>query len=183
MERIARAQQGDRAAFAELCALYDRLVRSWIVRYLWGTTSFRIQESEDLALEVWLKLYSNLDTLRDPTGFEAYLHRLTRRVVIDHWRKQGRREHNSLQPETETGNTPMERLPAPTAGVEETVLNKLIREQWWVLLTPQERVAVMMDIYEGASHKQIGEELQLSKDQIYRLFKRVYGLLRRLDGE
>jgi RNA polymerase sigma-70 factor (ECF subfamily) len=81
---IARAQQGDEAAFAALFNAHKRRVYSLCLRMTGDTT-----EAEDLTQEAFLQLFRKISTFRGESAFTTWLHRLVVNVVLMHLRKKG----------------------------------------------------------------------------------------------
>lgn len=83
---VAAALSGDEDAFG---ALYDKYVND-IFRFV----SFRVRskdEAEDLTADIFLKAWQYLSSgKRDIENFKALLYRISRNIVIDHYRKSGR---------------------------------------------------------------------------------------------
>jgi len=86
-ELIRRAQTGDSAAFNEIVLAYRKRIMGHISR-----TIARQEDVEDVAQEVFLRLYFSLDQLRTPEVFEPWLYRLTVNAAFDYLRKQRRRQ-------------------------------------------------------------------------------------------
>lgn len=85
-EVIKRAQTGDSAAFNEVVLAYRKRVLGTIARSI-----ARPEDVEDVAQEVFLRLYFSLEQLRTPEVFEPWLYRLTINAAYDYLRKQKRR--------------------------------------------------------------------------------------------
>jgi RNA polymerase sigma-70 factor (ECF subfamily) len=85
-ELIKRAQAGDNAAFNEVVLAYRKRILGTITRVI-----ARPEDVEDVAQEVFLRLYFSLDQLRTPEVFEPWLYRLTVNAAYDYLRKQRRR--------------------------------------------------------------------------------------------
>ena len=81
---IARAQQGDEAAFEALFNAHKRRVYSLCLR-MTGNTA----EAEDLTQEAFLQLFRKISTFRGESAFTTWLHRLVVNVVLMHLRKKG----------------------------------------------------------------------------------------------
>jgi len=81
-----RAQTGDSAAFNEVVLAYRKRVLGTIARSI-----ARPEDVEDVAQEVFLRLYFSLEQLRTPEVFEPWLYRLTVNAAYDYLRKQRRR--------------------------------------------------------------------------------------------
>src|SRR6201985_305668 len=85
-ELITRAQKGDSAAFNEIVSVYRKRILGTITRLI-----ARPEDVEDVAQEVFLRLYFSLDQLRTAEVFEPWLYRLTVNAAYDYLRKQRRR--------------------------------------------------------------------------------------------
>jgi RNA polymerase sigma-70 factor, ECF subfamily len=83
---IKRAQNGDDAAFNEIVTGCRRRILGTVARLIG-----RPEDVEDVAQEVFLRLYFSLDQLRAPEGFDSWLYRLTVNAALDHLRKRRRR--------------------------------------------------------------------------------------------
>lgn len=80
---IARAQQGDEAAFSAIFEAHKRRVYSLCLR-MTGNTA----EAEDLAQEAFLQLFRKIATFRGESAFSTWLYRLVFNVVLMHLRKK-----------------------------------------------------------------------------------------------
>ena len=85
-ELIQKAQKGDDAAFNQVVVAYRKRILGTIARLIG-----RPEDVEDVAQEVFLRLYYSLDQLRTPEVFEPWLYRLTVNASYDYLRKQRRR--------------------------------------------------------------------------------------------
>jgi RNA polymerase sigma-70 factor, ECF subfamily len=82
---VARAQQGDEAAFAEIFERHKRRVYSLCLRFT------RIPaDAEDLTQEVFLLLFRKISTFRGESAFSTWLHRMAVNVAFMHLRKKTR---------------------------------------------------------------------------------------------
>ena len=80
---IARILDGDRKAFAVLVQRYSRYVYAQIAR------SIRlVDDVEDIAQIVFIKVYENLHQLRKPDRFRPWLHSIVRNAVNSHHRRR-----------------------------------------------------------------------------------------------
>src|SRR5438874_4282956 len=90
-ELIKRAQKGEGAAFNQVVSVYRRRILGTIARLI-----ARSEDVEDVAQEVFLRLYFSLDQLRTPEVFEPWLYRLTVNASYDYLRKQRRRMESRM---------------------------------------------------------------------------------------
>src|SRR5438105_13400861 len=88
---IKRAQQGDGAAFNEVVLAYRKRTLGTIGRLI-----SRPEDVEDVAQEVFLRLYFSLNQLRTAEVFEPWLYRLTVNAAYDYLRKSRRRMESRM---------------------------------------------------------------------------------------
>src|SRR5690348_1206735 len=82
-ELIERAQSGDSGAFNEIVLAYRKRILGTISRLIG-----RPEDVEDVAQEVFVRLYYSLDQLRTPEVFEPWLYRLTVNASYDYLRRR-----------------------------------------------------------------------------------------------
>ncbi len=85
-EVIGRARAGDASAFNEMVLAYRKRILGTISRLIG-----RPEDVEDVAQEVFVRLYYSLDQLRTPEVFEPWLYRLTVNAAYDYLRRAKRR--------------------------------------------------------------------------------------------
>ncbi|TQK51116.1 RNA polymerase sigma-70 factor (ECF subfamily) [Streptomyces sp. SLBN-118] len=89
-EDVARAQQGDEAAFAAAF----RLVQPRLLGYLRGLVG---DDAEDVASDAWLEIVRDLGRFRgDGAGFRAWTACIARNRAIDHLRRLRSRPRGTL---------------------------------------------------------------------------------------
>jgi RNA polymerase sigma-70 factor (ECF subfamily) len=90
-ELIKKAQQGDAAAFGDLYECHAPV----IFRYLFAHLDSRM-DAEDLTGEVFLKTWQSLPKYNEHgVPFLAFLFRIARNVLVDHYRRNSRQESKS----------------------------------------------------------------------------------------
>ena len=90
-ELIRRCQRGDKGAFAELVRKYQRFVFSLLFRMLPDKDSV-----EDLAQEVWVKVYNSIGKVKTYSSFKSWLNRIAITTYYSKKRKEGDRNEVSL---------------------------------------------------------------------------------------
>jgi RNA polymerase sigma-70 factor (ECF subfamily) len=91
-QRVVRAVLGgDRNAFGDVVARYQKLVASVAWRY-----GIRHEEIEDVVSEVFIKTYRNLHQYRPDHPFSTWLYRLAANHVLDRGRR-ARREGQRVE--------------------------------------------------------------------------------------
>ena len=139
--------------------------------------------AEELAQEVFLRVYRARDTYRAEARFSTWLYRIATNLGVNYARDT-RHERNAStiyldETDSETGTTPDVADSTPSA--ESRLLNRerlnAIRQH--VLALPErQRMAVLMHKYEGMDYKQIGDVLKLSESATKSLLFRAYQTLR-----
>ncbi len=91
-EVIRQIRSGDDSAFDELMRRYQRAVVNFVYRMLGNA-----DDSDDIAQEVFVRVYQNLDTYRPETRFSTWLFALARNAAIDRLRWRERHPTESIE--------------------------------------------------------------------------------------
>jgi RNA polymerase sigma-70 factor (ECF subfamily) len=168
-ELIKRAQAGDNAAFNEVVLAYRKRILGTITRVI-----ARPEDVEDVAQEVFLRLYFSLDQLRTPEVFEPWLYRLTVNAAYDYLRKQRRRPEFRMSDLSEQ-QVLMADAAAGGKVEHDQQYQKRIRESVDALLgavSEQDRILLMMKEVEGLSLKELEKIYQVNENALkVRLFR------------
>jgi RNA polymerase sigma-70 factor (ECF subfamily) len=166
-------------------AAFDVLLRKYrkpIVNFMYRMTRNQAV-AEELAQEVFLRVYRSRETYRAEARFSTWLYRIATNLGVNHARDTKNERSAATvyldEPDTETGTTPD--VADQTPGAESAMLRNermaAIREH--VMALPErQRMAVLMHKYEGMDYKQIGEVLKLSESATKSLLFRAYQTLR-----
>ncbi|MHB8302595.1 MAG: RNA polymerase sigma factor [Acidobacteriaceae bacterium] len=177
-EIMLRAGTGDDACFAFLAEKYRRPIISFMYR-----TVHNQAIAEELAQEVFLRIYRARASYRAEARFTTWLYRIASNMAINHARDtKSERASSSVyldQPDAETGSLPDVADFRPLA--EQQILRDermhRIREQ--VMALPErQRMAVVMHKYQDMDYRQIAAVLQLSGSATKSLLFRAYQTLR-----
>ena len=90
-ELIERARTGDASAFNQVILAYRKRILGTISRLIG-----RPEDVEDVAQEVFVRLYYSLDQLRTAEVFEPWLYRLTVNASYDYLRRAKRRSESRM---------------------------------------------------------------------------------------
>src|ERR1700754_1551401 len=90
-ELIERARGGNDAAFNQVVLAYRKRILGTISRLIG-----RPEDVEDVAQEVFVRLYYSLDQLRTAEVFEPWLYRLTINACYDYLRRAKRRSESRM---------------------------------------------------------------------------------------
>lgn len=80
---IARCQHGDHQAFNRLVMQYQNLVYTFLYRL-----APKWENVDDLAQDVFIKVYCSIKHLKDRAQFKSWLHKIAVSVYIDEHRKR-----------------------------------------------------------------------------------------------
>lgn len=139
--------------------------------------------AEELAQEVFLRVYRSRETYRAEARFSTWLYRIATNLGVNHARDTRHERTASMvyldETDGETGMTPD--VADSTPGAETNLLRQerlnAIR-QHVMALPERQRMAVLMHKYEGMDYKQIGDVLKLSESATKSLLFRAYQTLR-----
>jgi RNA polymerase sigma-70 factor (ECF subfamily) len=139
--------------------------------------------AEELAQEVFLRVYRSRETYRAEARFSTWLYRIATNLGVNYAR-DNRHERNASMiyldaADEETGTTPD--VADSTPGAEVSMLRRermnAIR-QHVMALPERQRMAVLMHKYEDMDYRQIGDVLKLSESATKSLLFRAYQTLR-----
>ncbi|MHC4644567.1 MAG: RNA polymerase sigma factor [Planctomycetota bacterium] len=147
VERLVKAaQSGDRGAFDELVRLYQHRAMQLAVGILAGA-----DEAAEAVQIGFVKAYLNIDKLREPRRFEAWLLKIIANAAISQARAARCRESNvRIAHHQDAGSV----SPAETQSAEE--LKEAVRRAMR-RLSKKEAKAISLFGLEGLSHKQVAE--------------------------
>jgi RNA polymerase sigma-70 factor (ECF subfamily) len=177
-EIMLELRAGNMAAFDILLAKYRKPIIHFMFRMVRNQAV-----AEELAQEVFLRVYRSRETYRAEARFSTWLYRIATNLAVNHARDTRHERAASTiyldEPDSETGTTPDVADATPT--IEADMLRRermnAIREH--VLALPErQKTAVLMHKYEGLDYKQIGEVLKLSESATKSLLFRAYQTLR-----
>jgi RNA polymerase sigma-70 factor (ECF subfamily) len=169
---------GNMAGFDYLIQKYRKPIVNFMYRMVHNQAV-----AEELAQEVFLRVYRSRETYRAEARFSTWLYRIATNLGVNHARDTRHERAASTiyldEADSDTGTTPD--VADTTPGAEAALLRRerlnAIREH--VLALPErQRTAVLMHKYEGMDYKQIGDVLKLSESATKSLLFRAYQTLR-----
>jgi len=139
--------------------------------------------AEELAQEVFLRVYRSRETYRAEARFSTWLYRIATNLGVNYARDTRHERTASTiyldEADSETGTTPDVADSTPGAEAEMLRRERLNAIRQHVLALPErQRMAVLMHKYEGMDYKQIGDVLKLSESATKSLLFRAYQTLR-----
>jgi RNA polymerase sigma-70 factor, ECF subfamily len=177
-EVMLRVAAGDDGAFDYLVEKFRRPMVSFMYRM---TRNQAV--AEELAQEVFLRVYRSRQTYAASAKFTTWLYRIATNLAVNHARdtKHERPENtvNIDEPDTETGLTVD--VADRSLNAEQVILRRerlaAIRKHVEAL-PERQQAAVMMHKYQGMDYKQIAGVLNLSESATKSLLFRAYETLR-----
>lgn len=160
-ELIRRCQNGDKSAFAQLVRTYQQTVFNFLYRLIpeW-------MDLEDIAQDVWIKVYQSLGKIKNSASFNTWLHRIALNTYYDRMRKYGHRVEISLDDTGDEEDSPLTRDIPDTRLIPEELL---LSEEWKVYvdgkirnLPENHRMMIVMRDVQNLSYDEIADVMGLS---------------------
>ncbi len=169
-ELLAAAARRDKAAFAEIAARYYRPV----YRLAWRMTGGHA-DSEDIAQEVFVKLWRNPGQVREAMALKGWLMRVAANGAIDRARRRGAVALDEV-PE------PADAEPRADRGLERQEAQRHI-DRAIAALPERQRLALSLVHFEGLSNIAAAAAMQASVEAVESLLARARrGLKEKLSG-
>jgi len=171
MERVGA---GDHEAFRQLVERHQHAVIGTVAKML-GNAS----ESEDIAQQVFLRIWRNAKRYRPHAKFTTYLFTITRNLVFNESRRKSRKKEVSSDEREENSNhlIAASRDRQPDAELLQAELQQAVDEAI-ASLPEAQRTAVVLRRYEQLSYEEIAGVLDLSVSAVKSLLFRARTTLR-----
>jgi RNA polymerase sigma-70 factor (ECF subfamily) len=155
---ISRAREGDAGAYEHLYRQYVATVRSWC----WHITR-NGADADDLAQEVFLRLFLNLPTFRCKSKLRTWLYRVAVNCALMQLRQRRRTipSLNAILPREsglEDSDPRLDQMVPPSAR-ERVIIMQAVNA-----LPAAKRSVFMMHDMSGFTHKEIAQHLSLSME-------------------
>jgi RNA polymerase sigma-70 factor (ECF subfamily) len=168
-------QRDDASSFAELLNRNRTLVINYLSRMVVNRAI-----AEELAQDVFIRVYRSRQTYEPTAKFSTWLYRITTNVALNYFRDEKRSQnqisldvHDSIQVRREAQD---QSLLVEDRLVREVVANQIrhaVRA-----LPPKQRAAVIMHKYDEMDYAQIAKVLRCSPSAVKALMFRAYETLR-----
>jgi len=175
---MLRVAAGDEAGFNFLVGKYHRAMINFLFRMVHNQAV-----AEELAQEVFLRVYRSRESYRAEAKFTTWLYRIATNLAVNHARDTKHERSASTiyldAPDEESGTTPD--VADDTPSVEQSILRdeRMAAIRAHVMALPErQRMAVLMHKYQGMDYRQIGDVLKLSESATKSLLFRAYQTLR-----
>jgi RNA polymerase sigma-70 factor (ECF subfamily) len=158
---IAAVAAGDADAFEELVRKYERPVLSTIYRYVGDRVV-----AEDVAQEVFLKVWRRAKSFKGRSSFYTWLYRIAVNQCLNFREKRRRRRAEPLDEGVADGR------PGPAESYEKEAKSRLVRAAIDELPGKQ-RMALILSKFEGRSYKEIAQMMGASLASVESLLFRA----------
>jgi RNA polymerase sigma-70 factor, ECF subfamily len=177
---IERCLQGDQRAWDAIVRLYWRRVFNVAYKFVG-----RHDEAEDLAQDIFLKLFKSLSTFDRRANFQTWLISVSRNLCIDHYRSV-RKERETIDRGVNADDlSPVSAEVGPHLALERVDLAQQLRRALDDLPETLRTAVVMRDL-QDMSYQEIADRLRLPegtvKSRINRGRRELARQLRRLGG-
>jgi len=177
-EVMLRVKAGDDSAFAFLVQKYRRAMVSFMYRMAHNPAA-----AEDLAQEVFLRVYRSRETYEASAKFSTWLYRIATNLAVNYARDtRHERPENMVSIDEKDDDTGLTvDVPDSSLSAEESIMRRermaAIRQKVQAL-PERQRMAVIMHKYQQMDYRQIAEVLKLSESATKSLLFRAYETLR-----
>ena len=174
-ELMLRVKDGDGASFALLLEKYRASVTHFLYRM--------VQEqavSEELAQEVFLRVYRSRETYEPTAKFTTWLFRIATHLALN-WLRDQKNERGQERLDQSTEDAPAREVLDRAPSVEQTMVQQVKVEEVRravAALPEKQRAAVLMHKYEEMEYSQIAKVLSCSESAVKSLLFRAYETLR-----
>jgi RNA polymerase sigma-70 factor (ECF subfamily) len=166
---MARVKRGDEEAFRALVEKHQHAVIGTVAKM-----TNRSPDSEDIAQQVFLRLWKSAKRYEPTAKFTTFLFTITRNLVFNATRKKSRRKEHSLDEQEDDWHKLVEdpnQSSRPDQSLVDGELQQVI-DQAIASLPEKQRLAVVLRRYEKMPYEEIAAVLKLSipavKSQLFR---------------
>jgi RNA polymerase sigma-70 factor, ECF subfamily len=174
-ELMIRVKAGDDASFGLLLEKY----RSSVIHFLYRMVQNRAV-AEELAQEVFLRVYRSRATYEATAKFTTWLFRIATHLALNSLR-DGKKQRAEARLDLESGEAPARQVSDARPSVEQTMVQRARLEEVRravAMLPEKQRAAVLMHKYEEMEYSQIARVLNCSESAVKSLLFRAYETLR-----
>lgn len=168
-ELMMKFQRGDESAYSALFERHRARVVNTAYRFVGDP-----DVAQDVAQEVFVRIYTSAKAYRPEAAFTTWLYRITANACLDEIRKRKRSKSRSSSELPESASCPSS---SPEDRMQSDELAREVRTAI-ASLPENQRMAVILQRYEGLSYQQIADVLRVSVPAVESLLSRAKGSLR-----
>jgi len=165
LEVLERASQGDTGAFEQVYRAASGFVYNVALRITRDSA-----DAEEVAQDVFMKIYHNLKSFQFRCAFKTWVYRITVNTAINSCRKSMREERDRVNDDNIIESFPGGRSAAEGAIQSdiETRLNALLG-----MLSPEYKACLVLREIEGLSYQEISATLKIPVNTVRSRLKRA----------
>jgi RNA polymerase sigma-70 factor (ECF subfamily) len=174
-ELMLRVKEGDGASFGVLLEKH----RSSVVHFLYRMVQNHAV-AEELAQEVFLRVYRSRSTYEPTAKFTTWLFRIATHLALNALR-DGKNERSQERLDDDTSDMPARQVSDRRPSVEQSMVYQARLDEVRraiAVLPEKQRAAVLMHKYEEMEYSQIARVLNCSESAVKSLLFRAYETLR-----
>ena len=174
-ELMLRVKEGDGASFALLLEKHRLPVIHFLYRMVQNQAV-----AEELAQEVFLRVYRSRESYEPTAKFTTWLFRIATHLALNSLR-DGKNRRLEERLDDDSSDLPARQVPDKRPSVEQTLVNQARLDEIRravATLPEKQRAAVLMHKYEEMEYTQIAKVLNCSESAIKSLLFRAYETLR-----
>lgn len=159
LDLVSRARAGDNDALEALIRKYQRWVFTLAYRMLGDRA-----DAEEMAQEIFLKVYRALGRFKGDARFSTWLYRIATNHCLNHLESRRRRVRSESNP-----GHPVDQVSDPTPRPDDLVERADVRvlvQQALLRLTPEHRTILVLRELQGLAYEEIGELLGLESGTV-----------------
>src|SRR5579872_877783 len=157
---IERCLKGDQQAWDQIVKTYWRKVFNVAYKFVG-----KHDEAEDLAQDIFLKIFKSLNTFDRRANFQTWLISISRNLCIDHYRSV-RKERETIDRDVDANElSPRSHDPGPVAALEQQDRVQLLKQAMGALPETLRTAVLMRDIQE-LSYQEIADKLRLPEGTV-----------------
>lgn len=164
-EILKQAQKGEQRAFSQLIELYYEKVYALALGML-----RRHEQAQDVAQEVFIKVFKEIQNFRGDAKFSTWLYRVTSNAVIDYIRRKKPVQSLDAPLDPDSDDKPLHLEPAaPGLGARELVAQEELKDNMRKALeelSPDHRMVLVLREWHEMSYEEIAESLQIDKGTV-----------------
>lgn len=177
---IEKAKEGDPSAFNQVVLAYRKRILGTISRLIG-----RPEDVEDVAQEVFVRLYYSLDQLRAADVFEPWLYRLTVNAAYDYLRRVKRRHESRMADMSETQVVMADSAAGGKRSADEERKRRIkdLVEALFEHVSEEDRILLTLKEVEGLSLKELERIYSVNENALkVRLFRARQRVLKAYDA-
>lgn len=181
VKSMLRFKEGDGSAFEALLDKYHAPIINFIYRFIGDE-----QESEDLAQEVFLRIYRCASNYTPQAKFSTWIYRIAKNLTLNELRRKKIQKTSSLEGMIQTEEGELKKQfsddkPSSLQELERQDLIDIVRKAI-DSLPPNQKTAVILSKYEGLSYEEIAKVIGCSVSAVKSLLSRARDALKKRLG-